>query len=793
MSSKLRAAHRRHARVGVLLALLAGCGGGGGGGAGGGGGGGGGGTPPPDSSATPPTAGLVSIAAGDSSPAAGTGTLQARWDGRDPAGVGLSVALFLSTSKATLFAGVPVATDTGPGSTVLSGLVEDQPYWVGLALDLGAGQYAPVGAQLTATPGAVIYVDAASTAANPDGSSPAQAFPTLLDAVLVASGTGGVGLAANVWVAAGDYADVAVPLLPGVHVYGGFDATFDLSTRSPLGADRSILRALAGSAAVEVQSGDAGANLDGFEIVGTGATFGVDVDTSEAQLSSLIVRDCSGRGMRLRSLSSTANPRVTLARCSVLGSGAQGLSLEGAFRLDVENGRFAVNALEGMDLNDLIAPDGLTASLSVRDSVFFGNGEEGLDCDLGAPPLGGTSSLYEIALEGSRFERNGWKPSPTATGGVSIDVEFEVFAGWSADIELRGCTARANRGSGFQLDLDSTSRTFLHRVLATANGGDGLRISSETAPALAHVSTSAFTGNLGVGVRATFGNVPVVLAHSILAGNALGGFQSEQVESSASSCVTWLQPTPFGGAGGVRQRANVVVADPLDTTFTLAPIDFRRATALDGATLTLSSSAGLAAGDPVELADDSIERAIAGLAGAEQVTLSSPPASLDLPALFARFAAAGDVSEDWTLAVGSPAEDAGMPPPSAPAPDAGVFGAPFGGAPGSEDVVRPTLFRVSATTPPTTSTLGTNEAMRVHFAGGTLDSLSIAGSVQVRQANGGVIATGAPAFSGGDLVVPAPGGGWPGGALTLELFGLATTETPPKGLATPVALPFRAP
>jgi len=38
----------------------------------------------------------------------------------------------------------------------------------------------------------------------------------------------------NVWVAGGTYADISVPLNPGVHVYGCFDPTFDLSQRNPL-------------------------------------------------------------------------------------------------------------------------------------------------------------------------------------------------------------------------------------------------------------------------------------------------------------------------------------------------------------------------------------------------------------------------------------------------------------------------------------------------------------------------------------------------------------------------------
>ena len=777
----------------LLLLATAACGSGGGGGAGGGGGGGGGGAPP-DASALMPTSGLVSLAAGDASAAADDGVIQARWDGRAPNGSAVAVALFLSTSKATLFAGPPVATDSGQGSTVLAGLTEDQPFWVGLALDLGGGEYQPVGAQMTATPGLVFYVDAASTAVSPDGSSPAQAFPNLLDAVLVASSFGGIGAAANVWVAAGDYSNVAAPLFAGVHVYGGFDPTFDLASRDPLGPNRSVLHALAGSAAIEIQGGDLAPVLDGFEIDGVGSTFGIDIDTSAARLSSLVVRDCTGRGVRARSLSTTANYRVTLARCSVVASGAQGLSLEGSFRLEVEGCRFSVNGLEGIDLNDLIAPDGLTASLSVRDSTFFGNGEEGLDCDLGAPAPGGTGSRYDVRLEGSRFERNGWKSALTPPGGVLIDIEFEGFPGWSADIVVRGCVARANRGNGVHLDLDSTSRTFVHRLLSIANGGDGLRVTSETTTSLANASACVLAGNLGAGARALAGNVPLVLAHCVIAGNAQGGCLSETVESSASSCVTWLQATPFGGAGGVRQRADVVVADALDTTFVRAPVDYRSATAFDGTNLTLSSTAGLAVSDALELADDGIVRTITGFVGGTQVTLSSPPATLDLPALVVRFASAATAVEDWSLAVGSPAEDAGMPPPSLPAPDAGVFGAPLGGAPGPEEVQRPALFFADGTTPPTTTVLGPSQAMRVHFSGGDLDSLSIAGNVQVRLVGGGVIATGTPALSGTDLLVPAPGGGWPSGSLTLELFGgLETIDTPPVGLATPIALPFRVP
>jgi hypothetical protein len=120
-----------------------------------------------------------------------------------------------------------------------------------------------------------------------------------------------------------------------------------------------------------------------------------------------------------------------------------------------------------------------------------------------------------------------------------------------------------------------------------------------------------------------------------------------------------------------------------------------------------------------------------------------------------------------------------------------VLGAPLGGAPGNEGAAPPALFRVRGTTPPTTTKLGANQDISVAFAGGTLDSLSIAGNVQVRNASGQVVTMPAPVLQGDELVVNAPGAGWPSGKLTLELFaGLETTDAPPVSLAVPVALPF---
>ena len=771
--------------LGVIL-LGASCGSGGGGSE----------SSPLDTSQILPTIGLTSVVAGDASAGAGDGVIQARWDARELDGSPVSVGLFLSTDEATVYQGAPVHTAATAGSTVLTGLAEDQRCWLGIAVDLGAGEYAPVGAVMGATPGTIVFVDAASVAVSPDGTTPATAFPALAEGALAASGLGAAGLAANVWVAGGTYAGVSVPLDAGVHVYGGFDPTFDLAARNPhQAANRTILRAQPGQAVIEIAGSDAGAVLDGLQINGQGASFGVDLDSSSARLSAVDIQDCTGRGIRLRSLSTTKSYRVTVARCTVLRSGDEGLSLQGAFRLDVEDSRFSSNGLEGLDCDALVAPDGVTAGLSVRDSTFFGNGEEGLDCTLGAPPVAGGSSSYAVEIVGSRFERNGWKPSGTPTGGLKIDIEFEGFPGWSADLVVRGCLARANRGIGVHLDLDSSSTTFVHRLLSTANGADGLLIASESAPSLATVSSSVLMGNKGAGVRVggapTGGNVPVVLAHSVVAGNAGGGLRSELVESAAVSSIGWLQGDAWSGAGGVRERGVVLGLDPLTPVFATAPVDFRTVIAFNGSSLELDDASNLAIGDSIEVADDGTRRLISGFSGGSRVFVDATPTSLDVPALFVRFEAGAPVGEDWQLAPGSIALAAGMPPPAGPAPDAGVFGAPLGGVPGSEDVVPAVLFRAAATTPPTTTALAQGDDIAVTFAGGTLDSLTIPGNVQVRDGAGQAIAIPAPTLQNDELVLQAPGGGWPVGALTVELFaGLATIDAPPAGLATPVALPF---
>ncbi|MBK7874923.1 MAG: right-handed parallel beta-helix repeat-containing protein [Planctomycetes bacterium] len=753
----------------LLLLGLAACGGGGSGG-------GGGGNPPPDTAVVPTSLGLVSAAAGN-------GAVRVAWDATDAQGSAVAVALFRSTSSSTVYSGAPIATANGAGAQTVTSLPNGVEQFFGLAVDLGGGQYSATGAVFRARPKAPVYVDAASTAVAPDGASPATAFPTVAAGVQAAANQGG----GNVWIAEGTYNGVALTLTTGVDLYGGFTTTFDVATRDPE-AHPSLLRGAAGLFVLELAGGGAPLVLDGLTIDGRNlASFGLDIDSTEARVSACEVFDTTSHGLRLRSTSASGSVDVDLVGSRVHDCGGEGVSVLGTFDLGLYGSRFSANRNEGASLGQLVAPNGIPASLHVQDCVFFGNGEDGLDCQLGRPPVVAGSSSYRVRVERSLFERNGWL-GVAAPAGLRIDLDFELVNGWSADVLVRGCTARANKGDGFALDLDATSTTFLHRLLATANGGDGVRVTSETTAGLAVMTHSAMVGNLGAGTRAALGNVPVAAAHCIFAGNAGGGLVSSSVTSTAAACVASLQPTPYTG---VREDFGVTVTDALTALFTNAPVEYARVASADATNLTLSAAGSFAAGDPVEVADDATSRAIAGFGAPTQLQLTPHPTSVDVPASLMRFAVGSGVVEDFTLAPGSAALASGLPAPTGLTQDAGVFGGALGGEPGFEAGELPALFRPSSSSPAPTTALGANTTILVSFQGGTLASGSITGQVRARNQSGTLLAiTAGP--SGSLLSIQAPGGGWPSGDVVVELHaGLASTAG--DALPCPIALTFHRP
>ena len=163
--------------------------------------------------------------------------------------------------------------------------------------------------------------------------------------------------------------------------------------------------------------------------------------------------------------------------------------------------------------------------------------------------VGGT---FDIVVEDCDFFANG-------QAGMLIDLDYETAPAWDADILIRGCVSRGNAGDGFTLDVDAESSVLVHRCEASANGLDGLRVRSETHAGLVSVSSSAFTGNLGAGVRSELGNVAVVSSHCAFSGNGAGGAVATTAVGSAVSSVAFLQTAAFTGT---EQRACLELSDP---------------------------------------------------------------------------------------------------------------------------------------------------------------------------------------------------------------------------------------
>jgi beta-lactam-binding protein with PASTA domain len=113
-----------------------------------------------------------------------------------------------------------VNTGTAPGAPATDILGRARPQ--GAEVDMGAYEYHPEDDAHVVTLPAVLRVNAASTAATPDGLTWATAFPTLQEAAIQA----GYGTTSEIWVAKGTYRGAdgteVVYLMPGTALYGGF-------------------------------------------------------------------------------------------------------------------------------------------------------------------------------------------------------------------------------------------------------------------------------------------------------------------------------------------------------------------------------------------------------------------------------------------------------------------------------------------------------------------------------------------------------------------------------------------
>ncbi len=653
------------------------------------------------------------------------------------------LVLYVSADRENLYSSSRLELTLEQGSFIVTGLEGSTEYFAGLAIsEVSGGTPTPIGPVLSGITRATFYANPSADMAVANGLTPETAYPNIFLAVLTAQLAGG----GNVWMAEGTFADVSLPLLAGVDIYGGFAPDFDLTTRDPA-LHETIFASLAGENTLKLEVAGDLQRVDGLTIEGGQvATNGIDLDQTPAELRGVHVRECS-RGLRLRATLITSLTKVKLIDCSFEQNQLEGLSLEGPYSMRIDSCTFAANGQEGLQFGPWVAPGGATANLIVRDSRFLGNGFEGFDIDLVAPTTVAPGGTFDIRIEDCNFEQN-------VGHGCFVDLDYDETPLWRTRLSIRGSQARANGDSGFAFDIDSVADVVLHRVQSSANGQDGLSVTSELPASFVLVSASAFIANLGHGVHTSLGNVGVALSHCVISGNSEGGLLPESVGATATSCAAHLQPTPYLNTD---LRASVALADA-PVPFEYAPVEFRRVLGQTPEALTLDMLPASQAGLAVETAADGVLRTLDAATG-QQAQVTPMPTNLQPPSMLAIFPTADSVDEDYRPRSESGLVGAGLTTPAGDSVDAGIFGSPYAGAPGVEDLSLTSLFRVTGTVPGWGQAIAPSAPFTVHFWGGAPDPSTFADGVRVVDA-AGVVWPVAIELVEGKLIVSAPTGGW---------------------------------
>ncbi|MEQ1633049.1 MAG: right-handed parallel beta-helix repeat-containing protein, partial [Planctomycetota bacterium] len=635
----------------------------------------------------------------------------------------------------------------------------------------GGSTWTQAGQVLRARPSATtIHIDASASAGG--NGSLGTPFRTLQEGFTAAAGNPN----ANVWVRDGSYTTGL--LSPGTHVYGGF-ATFSISDRDP-SAGNTVVTPGSFQAALEANTTGTRVIIDGFLLDGNGIGFyGIDQQNVDLDVRSVTIREFVDRGIRLRNNSTNENLKVQLVACTVQSNGADGVNVFGPFDLTIDASAFDANAQEGIDCAPLVALPSLSSTLAVTHSRFANNGAEGLDASLDRP-LGVTagSASFDVSVSACTFSGN-------ALDGLLIDQEHEAAVGWTMRAVVRDCVASNNALAGVHVDFDALGQVMLHGIRATANGTDGIFISSEISSGHAVVSASHLAGNLGAGIRTSTGNKIVVASHCVFAGNLGGGLVSASAarDSVATNCIFDLQPSP---TTLVRSLGNATTDSSAAAVFVNAPIAYGRANSHSNGVLTMSATPTFGAGLHAELADDGTDLTISQVVG-QTVILGSTPTILRLPAGFAAFPSTS-ITDNLALSVSSAAIAQGMKEAGAADVDAGPVGSPLGNTPGVAAEIPEPLFWLDQVTPAPNVTL-TSQSVTLRFSDNLSGATLTNTSVRVLNQAGVpvVIAIDPPSLN--TVVVRPPGGGWPSGQLRLELHRAVGSST--ATIAHPTIYPLR--
>ncbi|MEI6128748.1 MAG: hypothetical protein WCR59_01655, partial [Planctomycetota bacterium] len=308
--------------------------------------------PVPTPPAIPGAPGLLALAAGDH---------VIRVDYTLP-GTGFEGALFKSTVRNAVFSGAPIVEVLTGTNIVFTGQTNGVSRFFGFGIRAtGTTEWQPIGTTAECQPRPPYYVNPAADPSIANGLTPATAFPDLLDALLVAYiHTGG-----NVWACEGNYSNGPFPIGPSVHLFGGFEPTFDIEQRDL----RKItqLNGSTGSFLIDVQTGSLTGILDGIVCNGDNnggiqTAEGIVISNSNCQLRSVAVVGFSRRGIFVR-LGSNVFPPYQSRRIVAIASSASANGLDGCLianvvaDVSIDRCVFSDNFAQGFDCNDLWSMD----------------------------------------------------------------------------------------------------------------------------------------------------------------------------------------------------------------------------------------------------------------------------------------------------------------------------------------------------------------------------------------------------------------------------------------------------
>lgn len=517
------------------------------------------------------------------------------------------------------------------------------------------------------TPNPVRYVDSSSSGG--DGSSPASAFESIGQAVGATIGLAGV----NLYVRSGAYGE-NVFLFPGMALYGGFEATFDVTLRDP-SAQVTDLSSSLDVDLVIFQPGILPIVLDGFVLSGNNnnAT-GIVIEDVPFSVANCEVRDMQIHGIEIRSdLLEADSVSGTLRRLSINGIAGEGVFIEAIGEIVIDDCVVRDNRNEGIESQWLIAAEGQTTRLDLTRNRIFNNGEEGVDLDFAeigevATGLSSQGGRIRFLARANEFRGNG-------LSGLQVDIDYRNEDGIDGRFRIEDNQFSANLGEGILIDGDAAASIRLARNVVTANHLDGIFLSGIPDGPWVTILNSRIVGNGGAGI-ATTDSVSGELRHSWIGTNFGGSVTGDRCRLDASQCAFSRNAGGPPEAASVRYSIFEIDSAPSSsgTGIVLGPVGFERMPAQATRVVTLgtldeaivANVLGLQTGDVVEFGDDGVVRRLTSV-GTDRIQFD-PPTTAPWPVgtILLGFGAPASgaeasVQESESILLGSPAIDGGDP------------------------------------------------------------------------------------------------------------------------------------